>query len=61
MYTEGNGSLKVTGTYRGKSGDFANLVWNPEGGLDLTGAKRLLIDVYPLKLLDLSLIHILSA
>lgn len=52
MYTEGNGSLKVTGTYRGKSGDFANLVWNPEGGLDLTGAKRLLIDVYPLKLLD---------
>ena len=44
-------ALRVTGTYKQKSGAFANLIWNV-GGLNLTGAQKLLIDVYPEQTLE---------
>ena len=44
-------ALRVTGTYKQKSGAFANLFWNA-GGLNLTGAQKLLIDVYPEQTLE---------
>ena len=44
-------ALRVTGTYKQKSGAFANLIWNA-GGLNLTGAQKLLIDVYPEQTLE---------
>ena len=45
LHTQGSAALKLTGTYSSKSGDFATMVLQP-GELDLTGAKRLLMDVY---------------
>ena len=46
--TEGS-CIEVKGTYLGKNGSFANLIWQPEDALDLTDADRLLIDVRMLK------------
>ena len=44
-------ALRVTGTYKQKASAFANLSWNA-GGLNLTGAQKLLIDVYPEQTLE---------
>ena len=44
-------ALRVTGTYKQKASAFANLIWNA-GGLNLTGAQKLLIDVYPEQTLE---------
>ena len=53
LKTEGNGALRIKGTYNKKDGgEFATAVWNPLNGLDLSEHKTLEFDIYTEKALD---------